>query len=133
MDSFPKIFILNVMVIILPLVLWAKKGRRFGGYTVETWAQSKSWKKGPNSFIFSMDNGGIYYYKNKNSIFLHNNENPNFLLYHLISNIYTFGVGHYFKLCVKFNEYDAAYERLGRAFDTSRKTYALAGKQFFYI
>ena len=41
-----------------------KNGRRFGGFTEVKWDQSETWKKGPNSFIFSLDNKEIYYIKN---------------------------------------------------------------------
>ena len=105
-------------------IVETKKGRRFGGFTEETWDQSKSWKKGPKSFIFSLDNKEIYYYKNKDSIFCYDNENPNFL---------AFGDGHDFKLCEKCNEDAGAYDHSGKTFDTNGKTYALAGEHYFCI
>ena len=105
-------------------IVETKKGRRFGGFTEETWDQSKSWKKGPKSFVFSLDNKEIYYYKNKDSIYCYDNENPNFL---------AFGDGHDFKLCEKCNEDASAYDHSGKTFDTGGKTYALAGEHYFCI
>jgi hypothetical protein len=37
-----------------------KDGRRFGGFTDLEWDQSNSYKKGGNSFIFSLDNKEVY-------------------------------------------------------------------------
>ena len=54
-------------------------GKRFGGFTEETWDQSDLWKKAPKSFIFSLDNKEIYYYKSgKNSIYCYKNGAQNF-------------------------------------------------------
>ena len=102
-----------------------KKGRRFGGFTEETWDQSRSWKKGPKSFVFSLDNKEIYYNKNNNrGIFCYDNENPNFC---------AFGNGHDFKLVDKCNESSNCYDNSGDTFDTNGKTRALSGEKNFGV
>ena len=61
-------------------------GRRFGGFTEETWDESVLWKKAPKSLIFSLDNKEIYYLKKgKDSIYCYKYPNPFFL---------AFGGGH---------------------------------------
>lgn len=48
----------NTLILIL-----TDSGRRFGGFTDLEWDQNNTYKKGGNSFIFSLDNNEIYYKK----------------------------------------------------------------------
>ena len=101
-------------------ISFVKKGRRFGGFTDVEWDQSNIWKKGSNSFIFSLDNNEIYYNKNSNyNIRCNSNYGP------------TFG-GNDFLIsdnCDKNNSYDNS----GDSHDTKEKEYALARRNHFYI
>ena len=102
-----------------------KNGRRFGGFTEVKWDQSQTWKKGPNSFIFSLDNKEIYYIKNnEDCIYCYNRENSNFL---------AFGSGHDFKLYDNCNKNNNAYEHSGGSYDTNGKKYPLVGEEHFCV
>ena len=100
-------------------------GKRFGGFTEEVWDQSEIWKKGPKSFIFSLDNKEIYYCKEgKNAIFCYRNDDPNIL---------GFGEGHDFKLYENCDKNYICYDDSGISFNTNGKKYALAGKYNFCV
>lgn len=101
------------------------KGKKFGGFTEETWDQSSDYKKGPKSFIFSLDNGEIYYNKgNRSSIFCYPSNDKTGL---------AFGEGHDFKLFDKCNENSKSYDNSGKSFDTFGKAYPLIGENYFYV
>ena len=100
-------------------------GKRFGGFTEETWDQSSHWKYGPKSFIFSFDNKEIYYVKKGyNSIYCYESGNPNIL---------GFGGGHDFKLWDKCNTNCYSYDNSGNSYETNGKEFALAGKEYFCV
>ena len=99
-------------------------GRRFGGFTEEVWDQS-GWKKGPRSFIFSLDNKEIYYLREgKNAIHCYKKGDSNFL---------GFGEGHDFKLYDNCDKNYNCYDSSGTSFNTNGKNYALAGKYNYCV
>ena len=99
-------------------------GRRFGGFTEEVWDQS-GWKKGPRSFIFSLDNKEIYYLREgKNAIHCYTKGDSNFL---------GFGEGHDFKLYDNCDKNYICYDSSGTSFNTNGKNYALAGKYNYCV
>ena len=99
-------------------------GRRFGGFTEEVWDQS-GWKKGPRSFIFSLDNKEIYYLREgKNAIHCYKKGDSNFL---------GFGEGHDFKLYDNCDKNYICYDSSGNSFNTNGKNYALAGKYNYCV
>ena len=99
-------------------------GRRFGGFTEEVWDQS-GWKKGPRSFIFSLDNKEIYYLREgKNAIHCYTKGDSNFL---------GFGEGHDFKLYDNCDKNYICYDSSGNSFNTNGKNYALAGKYNYCV
>ena len=99
-------------------------GRRFGGFTEEVWDQS-GWKKGPRSFIFSLDNKEIYYLREgKNAIHCYKKGDSNFL---------GFGEGHDFKLYDNCDKNYICYDSSGTSFNTNGKNYALAGKYNYCV
>ena len=99
-------------------------GRRFGGFTEETWDENK-WKMAPKSFIFSLDNMEIYYCKSgKKAIDCYKKDDKHFL---------AFGEGHDFKLYDKCNVNNSSYDESGNSYDTKGKTSALAGAHNFCV
>ena len=99
-------------------------GRRFGGFTEEVWDQS-GWKKGPRSFIFSLDNKEIYYLREgKKAIHCYKKGDSNFL---------GFGEGHDFKLYDNCDKNYICYDSSGNSFNTNGKNYALAGKYNYCV
>jgi hypothetical protein len=108
------------------VLIQTTKGRKFGGFTEETWDQSESFKNGPKSFIFSIDQKEIYYYKEGGSIYCHKLEqDPQVIL--------SFGEGKDFKLFDKCNETDNNYERAGKTFETNEKAHPLVGEYNFRV
>ena len=100
-------------------------GRRFGGFTEEYWDQSDKWKTAPKSFIFSLDNKEIYYFREgKNAIHCYSKGNSNFL---------GFGEGHDFKLYDNCDKNYICYDSSGNSFNTNGKNYALAGKYNYCV
>lgn len=96
-------------------------GRRFGGFTDQSWDQSNNYKSGSNGFLFSLDYKEIYY--NKNSSY----------------NIYPRpGYGPYFgssdfyigdNCNSGYNSSDGS----NSCYNTNGKTYALAGNSSFIV
>ena len=97
---------------------------RFGGFTEETWDQSQTWKKGPKSFIFSLDKKEIYYNKN---------DSDSIYCYGIDDNGLAFGSGHDFKLSNNCNENNLSYDNSGYSFDTKGKIYSLADQNYFSV
>ena len=100
-------------------------GKRFGGFTEETWENIRTPKKGPESFIFSLDKKEIYYRKNDNcGIYCYPNKSKHFI---------AFGNGHDFQLYDKCNMNDESYDKSGCSYDTKGNKYSLAGKEYFCV
>ena len=100
-------------------------GRKFGGFTEETWDESVLWKKAPKSLIFSLDNKEIYYLKKgKDSIYCYKYPNPFFL---------AFGGGHDFALYNECNKNYYNFDSSGNFYDTIGKKYVLALKASFCV
>ena len=97
-------------------------GRRFGGFTDQSWDQSGNYKTGSNGFIFSLDNKEIYYNKNSSyNIYCNSGYGP------------SFGGGHDFYLCNNCNTSYSSYDNSDHSYQTNGKKYAMAGTNNFYV
>jgi len=97
-------------------------GRRFGGFTDQSWDQSSSYKTGSNGFIFSLDSKEIYYNKNSsNNIYCNSGYGP------------TFGGGHDFYLCNNCNNDYSSYNNSDHSYQTNGKKCAMAGTYNFFV
>jgi len=60
-------------------IIYSAIGRRFGGFTTETWDMSGKYKDDRKSFLFSLDKRKIYSYKcNGKAIYCHKDYGPTF-------------------------------------------------------
>ena len=97
-------------------------GRRFGGFTDQSWDQSGSYKTGSNGFIFSLNNKEIYYNKNNSyNNYCDGSYGP------------TFGGGHDFYLCDNCNTSISSYNNSDHSYQTYGKKCAMAGTYNFYV
>jgi hypothetical protein len=96
-------------------------GRRFGGFTDQSWDQSNSNKSGSNGFLFSLDFKEIFY--NKNSSY-NINGNSSYGPYFGNSDFY---IGD--NCNNGYNSYDGS----NNSYNTNNKTYALAGNSNFIV
>ena len=96
-------------------------GRRFGGFTDQSWDQSNSYKSGSNGFLFSLDLKEIFYNKNSSyNIYPHSSYGP------------YFGNGDFYigNNCNSgYNSSDGS----NSSYNTNSKTYALAGNSGFIV
>ena len=97
-------------------------GRRFGGFTDQSWDQTGSYKTGSNGFIFSLDNKEIYYNKNNSyNIYCNSSYGP------------SFGGGYDFYLCNNCNTEYSSYNESDNSYQTYGKKCAMAGTYNFYV
>jgi hypothetical protein len=96
-------------------------GRRFGGFTDQSWDQSNSNKSGSNGFLFSLDFKEIFY--NKNSSY-NINGNSSYGPYFGNSDFY---IGD--NCNSGYNSCDGS----NNSYNTNNKTYALAGNSNFIV
>ena len=96
-------------------------GRRFGGFTDQSWDQSNSYKSGSNGFLFSLDFKEIYYNKNSSyNIYPHSSYGP------------YFGSGDFYigdNCNTGYNSSDSS----NNSYNTFSKNYALAGNSNFIV
>ena len=91
-------------------------GKRFGGFTGESWDQSNEYKKDAKSFLFSLDKKEIYYVKDESHAIYCNKEfGP------------SFGIGD-LKLNINY-----CYDGSGNSYETSGKKSILAETSNFNI
>lgn len=96
-------------------------GRRFGGFTDQSWDQSNSYKTGSNGFIFSLDFKEIYYNKNSSyNIYGHSSYGP------------YFGNSDFYIGDNCNNGYNS-YDGSNSSYNTNNKTYAMAGSNNFIV
>jgi hypothetical protein len=82
-------------------------GRRFGGFTDQTWDSTSGYKSGSNGFIFSLDKKEIYYNKNNRyNIYCNSSYGPTFgcgfdfcLSNNCNTNNYSYEIVNYFVIC----------------------------------
>ena len=97
-------------------------GRRFGGFTDQSWDQSSGHKTGSNGFIFSLDIKEIYYNKNSTyNIYCNSGYGP------------TFGGGNDFYLCNNCNKEYSSYNNSDHSYQTNGKKCAMAGTYNFFV
>ena len=97
-------------------------GRRFGGFTDQTWDQNSGYKGGSNGFIFSLDNKEVYY-----------NKNSSYAIYCSSSYGPTFGSGYDFYLCDNCNTNKSSYNNSDSGYEAHGKQYVMAGTNYFYV
>ena len=103
-------------------IVQTNTGRRFGGFTTQTWNHSGGYKNESNSFVFSIENKECYYASNSsNSIYCHNNNGP------------IFGYGYDFYLADKcLTNCEAGCYANQHTYDYKSKEFALTGYYHFF-
>ncbi len=104
------------------VLVQARNGRRFGGFTEAKWDKSNEYKSDGKGFIFSIDNKEVYYNKKNNyGIYCYSDKGP------------TFGGGHDLFIDNNCNKDNKSYDNSDHSYDTLGKKYALAGAKYFYV
>ena len=104
------------------VVVQARNGRRFGGFTEAKWDKSNGYKSSSTGFLFSLDNKEVYYNKkNEYDIYCYSNKGP------------TFGGGHDLFIDDNCNKDNESFDNSNHSYDTYGKKYALAGTKYFYV
>ena len=104
------------------VVVQARNGRRFGGFTEAKWDKSNGYKSSSTGFLFSLDNKEVYYNKkNEYDIYCYSDKGP------------TFGGGHDLFIDDNCNKDNESFDNSNHSYDTYGKKYALAGTKYFYV
>lgn len=104
------------------VLVQARNGRRFGGFTEAKWDKSNEYKDDGKGFIFSLDNKEVYYnMKNNYGIYCYSDKGP------------TFGGGHDLFIDNNCNKDNENQDNSGHSYDTLGKKNALAGSKYFYV
>ena len=104
------------------VVVQARNGRRFGGFTEAKWDKSNGYKSSSTGFLFSLDNKEVYYNKkNEYDIYCYSDKGP------------TFGGGHDLFIDDNCNKNNENYDNSDHSYETMGKKYALAGTKYFYV
>ena len=104
------------------VVVQARNGKRFGGFTEAKWDKSNGYKTGNHGFLFSLDKREIYCNKNNNyDIYCYSDKGP------------TFGGGHDLFIDDNCNKNNENYDNSSHSYDTEGQKNALAGTKYFYV